>query len=124
MSERENRRASPSGSALPSPLVPHPSLPSPWAEAVDPDHYDRAVSAADEALIRPAIADHVPAADGDRVAAKTCLYTVTPDGDFIIDRMPIMSFTTTDAPFALAARAHLAGRCSQRGGEPPRLLGQ
>ena len=37
MSERENRRASPAGSALPSPLVPHPSLPSPWAEAVDPD---------------------------------------------------------------------------------------
>lgn len=37
MSERENRRASPLGSALPSPLVPHPSLPSPWAEAVDPD---------------------------------------------------------------------------------------
>jgi hydroxymethylpyrimidine kinase/phosphomethylpyrimidine kinase/thiamine-phosphate diphosphorylase len=37
MSERENRRESPAGGALPSPLVPHPSLPSPWAPAVDPD---------------------------------------------------------------------------------------
>jgi len=37
MSERENRRESPAASALPSPLVPHPSLPSRWAEAVDPD---------------------------------------------------------------------------------------
>ncbi len=37
MSERGNRRESAAGSALPSPLVPHPSLPSPWAEAVDPD---------------------------------------------------------------------------------------
>jgi sarcosine oxidase len=57
-------------------------------EAVDPDRYDRIVSASDEALIRPAIVDHIPAADGALVAAKTCLYTVTPDGDFIIDRLP------------------------------------
>jgi sarcosine oxidase len=57
-------------------------------EAVDPDHYDRTVTASDEALIRRAIQDHIPAADGAMVAAKTCLYTVTPDGDFIIDRLP------------------------------------
>jgi sarcosine oxidase len=57
-------------------------------EAVDPDRYERAVSAVDEALIRDAIADHIPAANGRIAAAKTCLYTVTPDGDFIIDRMP------------------------------------
>ena len=28
------------------------------------------------------------AANGVLVAAKTCLYTMTPDGDFIIDRLP------------------------------------
>ena len=43
---------------------------------------------ADEAMIRAALADHIPAANGELVTAKTCLYTVTPDGDFIIDRMP------------------------------------
>jgi sarcosine oxidase len=57
-------------------------------EAVDPDAYDRTVSAEDEALIRAAIADHLPAANGRRIAAKTCLYTMTPDDDFLIDRLP------------------------------------
>jgi sarcosine oxidase len=57
-------------------------------EAVDPDQYDRTISAADESLIRSALADHIPVANGKLLAARTCLYTVTPDGDFIIDRMP------------------------------------
>ena len=45
-------------------------------------------SADDEALIRAAVADHIPAANGRLIAAKTCLYTMTPDGDFLIDRLP------------------------------------
>jgi len=57
-------------------------------ETVDPDAYDRTVSAEDEALIRAAIADHLPAANGELTAAKTCLYTMTPDGDFLIDHLP------------------------------------
>ena len=57
-------------------------------QTVDPDGYDRNVSAEDVALIRAAVADHLPGANGPLVAAKTCLYTVTPDGDFIIDRLP------------------------------------
>jgi sarcosine oxidase len=57
-------------------------------ETVDPDHYDRTVSAADEALIRAAVADHIPAANGALLAAETCLYTMTPDGDFLIDHLP------------------------------------
>ena len=57
-------------------------------ETVDPDRYDRTVSAADEALIRAAVADHLPAANGALLAAQTCLYTMTPDGDFLIDRVP------------------------------------
>ncbi len=57
-------------------------------EKVDPETYDRTVSAADEALIRPALAAFLPAADGPRVAAKTCLYTMTPDEDFVIGPLP------------------------------------
>jgi sarcosine oxidase len=57
-------------------------------EAVEPDGYDRRISAVDEDMIRAAVADHIPAANGKLLTAKTCLYTVTPDGDFIIDRMP------------------------------------
>ena len=65
-------------------------------ETVDPDRYDRAITATDESQIRPALADHLPAANGRLIAAKTCLYTVTPDGDFIIDRLP-------DAPDIIVA---------------------
>ncbi|MBV9969315.1 MAG: N-methyl-L-tryptophan oxidase [Xanthobacteraceae bacterium] len=55
---------------------------------VDPDRYDRVVSAADEAMIRSCLAAHLPAANGPLVATTTCLYTMAPDGDFILDRMP------------------------------------
>jgi sarcosine oxidase len=57
-------------------------------ETADPDRVDRTVSAKDEAAIRAALTAHIPAADGPLAAAKTCLYTVTPDHDFIVDRMP------------------------------------
>jgi sarcosine oxidase len=56
-------------------------------ETVDPERYDRTIHPGDEALIRGMLAEHVPAANGRMVAAKTCLYTMTPDGDFIIDRL-------------------------------------
>jgi sarcosine oxidase len=57
-------------------------------ETVGPDACDRTVSIADENLIRSALADHLPDANGRRVKATTCLYTVTPDGDFIVDSLP------------------------------------
>ncbi|MPZ37808.1 MAG: N-methyl-L-tryptophan oxidase [Rhizobiales bacterium] len=57
-------------------------------QTVDPESYDRSVSAHDEALIRAAVAEHLPAANGPLVEAKTCLYTVAPDSDFIVDRLP------------------------------------
>jgi len=57
-------------------------------QTVDPDRVDRAFSPADEAAIRPAIAAYIPAADGPPAATETCLYTVTPDRHFIVDRLP------------------------------------
>jgi sarcosine oxidase len=57
-------------------------------QEVEPDAYDRSVSADDQALIRSALAEFVPAANGRMLAAKTCHYTMTPDGHFIIDRLP------------------------------------
>jgi len=57
-------------------------------QTVEPDTYDRTVSAQDERLIRAAVAEHLPAANGCLIKAKTCIYTMTPDGDFIIDRLP------------------------------------
>jgi sarcosine oxidase len=57
-------------------------------ETVDPDDYNRTLSTEDEAAIRNAIADYLPAANGPLLSAKTCLYTMSSDGDFIVDRMP------------------------------------
>ena len=81
-------------------------------EPVDPDTVDRAVSAADEALIRAALADHIPAANGPMLAAKTCLYTVTPDHDFIVDRVPD------------AANVIVASPCSGHGFKFAPVLGE
>jgi sarcosine oxidase len=57
-------------------------------ETVDPETYDRTVSIADEELIRAAVTEYLPAANGRLAAAAACLYTMTPDGDFIIDNLP------------------------------------
>jgi sarcosine oxidase len=57
-------------------------------ETVDPDDHNRVISTEDEAAIRDAIADYLPAANGPLLSAKTCLYTMSPDGDFIVDQMP------------------------------------
>jgi sarcosine oxidase len=57
-------------------------------QSVDPETYDRAVRAADETLVRAAVAEHLPAANGRLIRAKTCLYTRTCDDDFIIDHLP------------------------------------
>lgn len=40
------------------------------------------------AAIRGFTAAHLPAADGEVRVAKTCIYTLTPDRDFILDRVP------------------------------------
>ncbi len=59
-----------------------------FEEVVDPDDYDRNVSPSDEAAIRAAVADYLPAANGQLKSATTCLYTMAPDDDFIIDTLP------------------------------------
>ena len=39
-------------------------------------------------MLRTALAAHVPAANGALLDAQTCRYTMTPDEDFILDRLP------------------------------------
>jgi sarcosine oxidase len=57
-------------------------------EAVDPDLPIPPPSAVDEAILRAALAAYLPGANGRLLDARTCLYTMTPDGDFIVDRLP------------------------------------
>jgi sarcosine oxidase len=63
---------------------------------VDVDSSDREISAQDEHLIRGFLAEHLPSANGPLNQAKTCHYTMTPDSDFILDRLP-------DAPQVVVA---------------------
>lgn len=57
-------------------------------EVVDPEDYNRTVSQADESTVTGPLFRMLPAAAGPVVASKTCLYTMAPDEDFVIDRVP------------------------------------
>jgi sarcosine oxidase len=57
-------------------------------EIVEPDDYDRKVSAQDEAAIRAPFAEFLPSLDGRLLSAQTCLYTTAADDEFIVDTMP------------------------------------
>jgi sarcosine oxidase len=57
-------------------------------EPADPDALDRACHPADEAALRQAVARYFPAADGELVRSAACMFTNTPDEQFVIDRDP------------------------------------
>ena len=55
---------------------------------VTPETVDRSFNAADEAELRDFLEAHIPDAAGRLSFGKICLYTNTPDGDFILDAHP------------------------------------
>ena len=57
-------------------------------KSVDPDHLDREATSADEAPVRDFISRYMPLADGRRLDARVCMYTNTPDQNFILDFHP------------------------------------
>jgi sarcosine oxidase len=52
------------------------------------EEIDRAVAAGDEAPVRAFLEMHIPKAIGPLRYAQTCIYTLSPDRHFIIDRHP------------------------------------
>ncbi|HTL30760.1 MAG TPA: N-methyl-L-tryptophan oxidase [Tepidisphaeraceae bacterium] len=60
----------------------HPAAP------FDPDNPAREPRAEDEDDFRPALQQYISDADGPLVAMRICMYTNTPDHNFIIDRHP------------------------------------
>ncbi len=54
----------------------------------DPDQLDREVHPADEAPVRRFLEHYLPDANGPTLDARVCMYTNTPDSDFIIDLHP------------------------------------
>jgi sarcosine oxidase len=57
-------------------------------EVVNPETYNREVNDDDENLVRDVISQYLPAANGKLLSRKTCLYTMSPDEHFIVDRLP------------------------------------
>jgi sarcosine oxidase len=57
-------------------------------EMCDPDLVRRTVDEADERFVLEGLQDRIPAAFGPVHAIKTCLYTMTVDGHFILDHHP------------------------------------
>ncbi len=57
-------------------------------EETDPDRVDRDIHDEDERVLREGIRRFFPDADGPTMALKTCLFTNSPDGHFILDLHP------------------------------------
>ncbi len=55
---------------------------------VDPDDVDRVVTDDEIARLRGFVDRFLPGASGPVSSVLTCLYTVAPDGHFVIDRHP------------------------------------
>jgi monomeric sarcosine oxidase len=54
----------------------------------DPNSPDREPSEADDQVLRTYLERRLPDATGPVASHKVCLYTMTPDEDFIVDRLP------------------------------------
>jgi sarcosine oxidase len=74
------------------PLYEHPGFklggPHFGREPMDPRDDDRTPSPRQVALIRECLRRYLPEAAGDPLTVKGCVYTVSPDEDFIIDAVP------------------------------------
>ena len=56
-------------------------------EVIDPDDWEREPAAADEEILRAAVARYFPEADGPALTLRSCLFTNTPDEHFVLDRL-------------------------------------
>jgi sarcosine oxidase len=74
------------------PLYEHPGFklggPHFGREPLDPHDGDRTPSPRQVALIRECLARYLPDAAGEPLTLKGCVYSVSPDEDFIIDAVP------------------------------------
>ena len=57
-------------------------------EIADPDRVDRTIRPGESDRLRAVMADRTPLFNGPLRDSAVCLYTNTPDGDFVIDRLP------------------------------------
>lgn len=73
---------------------------APLGEITTPETVRRAPTCEDEETFRPAVRRFFPDADGPTLAIRTCLYTNSPDGHFIVDRCPGQDRVTVACGFS------------------------
>ena len=71
-----------------------------WDTVDTPDQVDYTPSQAWTERIREFARDYIPAAAGPLVSTRRCLYTLTPDKDFIVDRHPAYPHVVVGAGFS------------------------
>ena len=81
-------------------------------QSVDPDSVDRAATESDENVVRGFMERYLPLADGARLDARVCMYTNTPDFNFVVD------FHPTDP------RVVIASPCSGHGFKFSNVIGR
>ena len=60
-----------------------------YLDTTTPDTIDRTVAPAEsEAMLRDRVAPRIRGVTGQTIQARACLYTVTPDRQFVIDQLP------------------------------------
>ncbi len=69
-------------------------------EVCTPETIGREIRPADERAIRERLADTLPGLAGDLIHAETCMYTMTPDENFVIGPHPHHSAVTIAAGFS------------------------
>jgi sarcosine oxidase len=69
-------------------------------QPTDPRHVAREVQEGDEETFRMGLRTFLPRADGPLLALRTCLYTNSPDGHFILGRHPAHARVTIAAGFS------------------------
>ncbi len=65
-----------------------------------PAELDRECHPADEAVLREAVKEYFPLANGETRKMAACMFTNTPDGDFILDQYPRQSNVFVAAGFS------------------------
>jgi sarcosine oxidase len=90
------------GSFYGFPLHEHPGFklggPHFGREPIDPNDPDRTPSAKQVGLIRECLRRYLPDAAGDPMTLKGCMYTVTPDENFVVDTLPEAPQVTVLSP--------------------------
>jgi monomeric sarcosine oxidase len=93
---------------------------------IDPDAVERALRGSDLDPLQAFVDTRMPIAAGPVTAHRTCIYTMTPTSDFVVDRHPASSrivvaggFSGHGFKFAPAIGELVAALCSDEHREPP-----